>query len=60
MLEALYNISLLAETGFLTYLGSKFALDYLWEQTVKFVTSSDLWGTPEMEAIMAQIMKEKI
>lgn len=60
MLEALYNISILVETGVLTYMTSKLALDYAWEKTVKVITNNDLWNTPEIQAAMSMLTKEKI
>lgn len=58
MLEALYNITIFAETGALTYMSGKLALDYAWSKTVEFMCNNDLWNTPEVEAFMSVFTKE--
>jgi hypothetical protein len=59
MLEALYNLSILAETGVLTYLTSKVYLDWAWQKTVEFFCKHNVWDIPEIEMIMSILMKEK-
>lgn len=59
MLEALYNLTVLAETGILTYMSGKLALDYAWERTVKFACDRNLWNKPEVQSVMAVFMQEK-
>ena len=60
MLEAIYNIGLLVETGILTYGAGKIGLDYAWSKAVNFMCNNDLWNKPEVEAIMSAFMKEKL
>lgn len=59
MLEALYNISLLAETGVLTYLMGKVGLDWAWQKTVEFFCKFNIWDIPEVKMIMSYLMQEK-
>lgn len=60
MLEALYNIGILVETGVLVYGYGKFALDYAWSKAVEYACYNDLWDKPEIAAAMSVFMKEKI
>lgn len=60
MLEALYNMAILAETGAVTYMAGKLGLDFAWQKTVEFMCERNLWNKPEVEAVMAVLMKEKM
>ena len=58
MLEALYNLTILAETGIFAYGAGKLGLDILWEKTVEFICQYDLWDNPEVAAFMSVFSKE--
>lgn len=52
MLEALYNLGILMETGIFAYGAGKLGLDYAWGKTVDFICHNDLWNTPEVSALL--------
>lgn len=51
MLEALYNITLLVETGALSYLSGKVVLDNLWFAALKFGIKHDLLNDDTINAL---------
>jgi len=52
MLEGLYNILLLAETGVFTYLFSKMTLDYAWMKTVQFAVNNNMTNDPHVKDLV--------
>lgn len=52
MLEGLYNILILAETGVFTYLFSKMTLDYAWMKTVQFAVNHSMMNDPNVKDLV--------
>ena len=52
MLEGLYNILLLGETGVFTYLFSKMTLDYAWMKTVQFAVNNNMMNDPHVKDLV--------
>lgn len=52
MLEALYNLTVLAETGAFSYLFGKYTLDFLWESFVYLAVKYDLMDNEHVSALI--------
>lgn len=60
MLEGLYNIMLLVETGVFTYLFSKMTLDYVWMKTVQFAVNHSMVNDPNVKDLMNGFEKKDL
>lgn len=52
MIEGLYNLLVLAETGVFSYLFGKYSLDYLWESFLYFAVAHNLLADPEVGGLV--------